>query len=138
MPRQPIVYSWWAQRWAEMLESLDYEWQGRLSRGRSLARNRGIQRLRVVPGVVTAQVQGSYWDHYQVRLELPPFPGPVWTNVMEALAGEASYVAKLLARELPPELEALCARAGGGLFPAHLSDVRASCTCPDPSMPCKH
>ncbi len=138
MPRQPMVYSWWAQRWVDLLESLDYEWQGRLSRGRSLARNNSVQRLQVRPGMVSVQVSGHYWDHYQVRLELPPFPGPVWANVLEALAGEASYVAKLLARELPPELEEICARAGGQLFPKELSEVRASCTCPDPSMPCKH
>jgi uncharacterized Zn finger protein len=88
--------------------------------------------------MVSAQVSGHYWDHYRVRLELPPFPGAVWANVMETLAGEASYVAKLLARELPPELEEICTRAGGQLFPNELGEVRASCSCPDPSMPCKH
>jgi len=138
MPRQPVVYSWWAQRWVDLLESLDYEWQGRLSRGRTLARNNSVQRLQVRPGMVSAQVSGHYWDHYQVRLELPPFAGPVWASVQETLAGEASYVAKLLARELPPELEEICARAGGQLFPKELGEARASCTCPDPSMPCKH
>jgi uncharacterized Zn finger protein len=138
MPRQPVVYSWWAQRWVDLLESLDYEWQGRLSRGRSLARNNSVQRLQVRPGTVSAQVSGHYWDHYQVRLELPPFPGPVWASILQSLAGEASYVAKLLARELPPELEEICARAGGQLFPKELGEVRASCTCPDPSAPCKH
>jgi uncharacterized Zn finger protein len=138
MPRQPMVYSWWAQRWTDLLESLDYEWQGRLSRGRSLARNNSARRLQVRPGMVTAQVTGSYWDHYQVKLELTPFPGPVWARVMEALAGEASYIAKLLAREMPAELEEICARAGDQLFPTQLGEVRASCTCPDPSVPCKH
>lgn len=138
MPRQPIVYAWWAQRWADLVESLDYEWQGRLSRGRSLARNNGVQRLQVRPGKVSARVVGNYWDHYEVRLELPLFSAAVWAELLEALAGEASYVAKLLARELPAELEALCARAGVSLFPAELGEVRASCSCPDPSAPCKH
>src|SRR5260221_5798796 len=138
MPRQPMVRSWWAQRWIDLLESLDYEWQGRLSRGRSLAHNDSVQRLQVRPGMASAQVNGHYWDHYRVRLELPPCPGAVWANVMETLAGEASYVAKLLARELPPALEEICTRAGGQLFPKELGEVRASCTCPDPSMPCKH
>jgi uncharacterized Zn finger protein len=138
MPRQPVVYSWWAQRWADLLETLDYEWQGRLSRARSLARNNGVQRVQIRPGAVSARVVGNYWDHYDVRLELPPFPGPVGAHLLDALAGEASYLARLLARELPPELEDLCAQAGGKLFPTELAEVRARCPCPDPSAPCKH
>jgi uncharacterized Zn finger protein len=138
MPRQSVVYSWWAQRWADLIESLDFEWQGRLSRGRSIARNQGVHRLQVRPGKVSAQVIGNYWDHYDAKLELPAFHPAVWAQLLDALAGEASYVAKLLARELPPELEQLCAAVGVSLFPVELAEIRARCTCPDPSAPCKH
>ena len=48
------------------------------------------------------------------------------------------FAARLLAGEVPPELEGVFADAGVALLPARWSDMRASCTCPDWENPCKH
>jgi uncharacterized Zn finger protein len=138
MPQAPLVHSWWAQRWLRLLDEMDWEWQGRLARGRTYARNGSVQRVEIRAGGVAAQVRGSYWELYRTELRVPIFPPAVWRRVLDRLAGEAFYAAKLFARELPPEIEEIVAQAGGALFPAHFGEVAATCTCGDPIRPCKH
>lgn len=138
MPRQPLVYHWWAQRWVELLDELSWEFEGRLAKARTFARNGSVTQLRVTPGSITAQVYGSWGDRYTIRIVLAPFGRDTWERILEELAREASSIARLLANELPPELEVMCERAGVSLFPARLGEISASCTCPDAANPCKH
>jgi uncharacterized Zn finger protein len=138
MPRAPFVRSWWAERWLSLLDDLDAEWQGRLGRARTYLRDGNVRKLAIAPGAVAAQVRGSYWENYTVRLIVAPFPDRVWVSVLDGLASEAQYLAKVLAGELPRELEVLCEQAGASLFPASLSEVTETCTCLDPVRPCKH
>ena len=48
------------------------------------------------------------------------------------------YAARLLAGELPHEIEDVFAEAGAALFPERGSHLITSCTCPDWATPCKH
>ena len=54
------------------------------------------------------------------------------------MRARVAFLARLLAGEVPPELEAVFESAGVGLLPARWSDVRATCSCPDWESPCKH
>jgi uncharacterized Zn finger protein len=47
-------------------------------------------------------------------------------------------MAKLLAGEMPPDLEEIFTEAELTLFPDRLEDLAADCTCPDWWNPCKH
>jgi uncharacterized Zn finger protein len=130
--------SWGARRWLENLESFGPDYQGRLSRGRSYARGGHVLQAEVTAGTVTAQVWGSAPRPYRVRIRLTPLRDEVWEQAVAALAGQAAYVAKLLAGEMPQEIEAVFARAGAHLFPRRPSEIESSCTCPDWANPCKH
>jgi uncharacterized Zn finger protein len=57
---------------------------------------------------------------------------------VDTLAGQAGYAARLLAGELPHEIEDVFAQAGVALFPERGSHLITSCTCPDWANPCKH
>ena len=46
--------------------------------------------------------------------------------------------AKLLAGEVPPELETIFTAAGAPLFPTSVKDLDQRCSCPDWEVPCKH
>ncbi len=61
-----------------------------------------------------------------------------WERVEIALAEQALPCAKLLAGEVPPELEQVFADAGSPLFPAAARDLQQTCSCPDWGVPCKH
>ena len=48
------------------------------------------------------------------------------------------FAARLLAGEVPAELEAVFDGAGVPLLPRTWNDLHASCSCPDCENPCKH
>ncbi|GLY20821.1 hypothetical protein Misp04_05530 [Micromonospora sp. NBRC 101691] len=134
--RGAIGQSWWSRRFVEVLES--FALGTRLTRGRAYARAGQVLALDVAPGAVTAVVQGSRPRPYQVRIELARFPEPVWTRLEEALAAQAFFSARLLAGDLPGELEELFAAVGAPLFPAGVGELDQHCSCPDVAVPCKH
>jgi uncharacterized Zn finger protein len=61
-----------------------------------------------------------------------------WRKVARVLAQEAMFLAKLLAGEMPRDIERAFDRAGVPLFPTRIDELRTSCSCPDTSNPCKH
>jgi uncharacterized Zn finger protein len=128
--------SWWARRWIEVLESFDIG--ARLGRGRSYARNGQVLQIDVSEGKVTAKVQGSMREPYRITIGVKALSAKDWGRVVEALAGQALFAAKLLAGEMPPDVEKVFADAGVSLFPGQRGDLETSCSCPDWSNPCKH
>lgn len=134
--RGAIGASWWSRRFIDVLES--FAMGNRLTRGRSYARNGQVISLEVTPGQVRAAVQGSRPRPYRVTIGLPTFPEIVWAKAEIALSEQALPSAKLLAGEVPPELEELFAAAGAPLFPRTVNELDQSCSCPDTQVPCKH
>ncbi|MGW4502128.1 SWIM zinc finger family protein [Micromonospora sp. NPDC004336] len=134
--RGAIGRSWWSRRFLEVLES--FALGTRLTRGRSYARAGQVVSLDVAPGTVTAVVQGSRPQPYEVSIALTPFPPELWSRVEGELAAQAFFSARLLAGDLPAELEELFAAAGAPLFPGGVAELRQRCSCPDFAVPCKH
>ena len=89
-------------------------------------------------GEVKAKVQGSMPRPYSITIELPALNEPQWENVIEAMAGQAIFAAKLLAGEMPQNIEEAFKSAGVPLFPRSAKDIKADCSCPDFANPCKH
>ncbi|QOC90929.1 SWIM zinc finger family protein [Micromonospora craniellae] len=134
--RGAIGVSWWSRRFLEVLES--FALGTRLTRGRAYARAGQVVRLDVHPGRVDAVVQGSRPRPYEVRVAFPPFPADLWARIETELAAQAFFSARLLAGDLPAELEELLATVGAPLFPAAVTDLAQHCSCPDAAVPCKH
>ncbi|GIJ78611.1 Uncharacterized conserved protein, contains Zn finger domain [Micromonospora phaseoli] len=134
--RGAIGVSWWSRRFLEVLES--FALGTRLTRGRAYARAGQVVSLDVNPGVVRAVVQGSRPRPYQIQVALPPFPARLWARIEAELAAQAFFSARLLAGDLPAELEELFAGVGAPLFPAAVTELRQRCSCPDAAVPCKH
>ncbi len=61
-----------------------------------------------------------------------------WGKLADILAKQAIYAAKLLAGEMPDDIEDAFAEAGLSLFPEKRSDLTTDCSCPDWANPCKH
>ncbi|MGC5032209.1 SWIM zinc finger family protein [Micromonospora sp. DT229] len=134
--RGAIGVSWWSRRFLEVLES--FALGTRLTRGRAYARAGQVVRLDIAPGMVSASVQGSRPRPYQVHIALPRFPDPLWQRIEAQLAAQAFFSARLLAGDLPAELEELFAAASAPLFPATVTELEQRCSCPDGAIPCKH
>lgn len=134
--RGAIAQTWWSERFIEVLESIGVA--GRLERGRTYARKGQIIDMRVESGAVTASVQGSRARPYRVRIGLTAFGKAQWAQVCQALADNAWYTARLLAGQMPEDIEELFATVGLSLFPDSDNDLSMDCTCPDWQVPCKH
>jgi uncharacterized Zn finger protein len=134
--RGAIGQTWWSQRFIEVLESIGLG--NRLARGRNYARRGQVISLDVDAGVVAAQVQGSRARPYRVRIGLAAFGKSEWTKLEHALASSAWYLAKLLAGEMPDDIEEVFTGVGLSLFPTRVADLTMDCTCPDWEVPCKH
>ena len=134
--RGSIGEQWWSRRFIDVLESFGL--QSRLTRGRSYARSGQVLSLDIGTGHVTAKVQGSRIKPYAVKLTVDPLTTRQWQRVEEALAARAVFRARLLAGEMPAEIEDVFADCGTPLFPKSPRDLEMTCSCPDWEVPCKH
>jgi uncharacterized Zn finger protein len=134
--RGTIGQTWWSGRFVEVLEGIGLG--NRLQRGRNYARKGQVISLDVDAGMVTAQVQGSRARPYRVRIGITAFGKPEWAKLERALGGSAWYSAKLLAGEMPGDIEEVFAAQGLSLFPAAAGELSMDCSCPDWEVPCKH
>jgi uncharacterized Zn finger protein len=89
-------------------------------------------------GVVAAYVQGSHPEPYLVTIKVRPLTTAQWREVERRLADQALFRAKLLAGEMPAEIEQVFTDCGTPLFPRSAADLDMRCSCPDWEVPCKH
>ena len=89
-------------------------------------------------GTVTAEVQGSRARPYHVSIKVKTLSQAKWKKLAEILSKRASFATKLLASEMPSDIEDAFAEAGLSLFPEKKSDLKTACSCPDWANPCKH
>jgi uncharacterized Zn finger protein len=134
--RGAIGEQWWSRRFIAVLES--YGMGGRLGRGRNYARRGQVLELTLETGRVIARVQGSQPQPYNVTIAVLPLTAAQWREVESRLASQALFRARLLAGEMPPEIEQVFADAGTPLFPRSGRDLTMHCDCPDWGVPCKH
>ncbi len=92
----------------------------------------------VEPGLVKAKVQGSQPRPYSVTIRLKPLSDDDWEQVTQAMAAQALFAAKLLAGEMPTNIEEAFASVHISLFPTSARDLSTDCSCPDWANPCKH
>ena len=128
--------TWWAKRWTSALERLG--WSSRLQRGRTYARQGNVLEVKVRPGRIDARVQGSRTRPYRVTINIDPLSDSDWDRAASAMAEHALFAARLLAGEMPENIEDAFDRCDTQLFPGSEQNIDMSCTCPDWANPCKH
>jgi len=128
---------WWSGLWIRALES--FGWETRLRRGRNYALSGRVLKFSIEPGLITGLVQGTVPEPYRVEIRLHVIPPREWRRVVHVMAQRASFAAKLLAGEMPQNIEKAFEQVRVHLLPREERDfVSSSCTCPDRVNPCKH
>ena len=133
--------SWWTKEWARRLEAMGLK--GRLGRGKNYALSGQVVSMDIEGSRVTAKVQGSREDPYEVTIGFRTPEGAARTRLVKAIRGEPMLVARLLADDLPTEIGLLFRAEGYDLFPGGKLgpgkyDMTTKCSCPDYANPCKH
>jgi uncharacterized Zn finger protein len=133
--RGDFVKNWWASRWIAAVEAVMD--RSRLSRGRTYARKGQVLALQEVEGKIIGRVQGSSRKPYKYAIELRHLDERQWGQVLDALNQRPSFVAQLLAGEMPRDIEEAFSAVQLSLFPARY-DLFQDCNCPDEAIVCKH
>lgn len=124
----------WSDAWLDALMAFSHP--GRMRRGRRFAQKGLIKKLNVQPGEIDAEVKDGR-KIFEVEIHFPPLNDASWRKIVDKLASQAIYSARLLSGEIPPEVMEVFAESGAPLFPS-ADKLQASCTCPDWEVPCKH
>lgn len=133
---QPAAQTWWGKRWLDTLQR--FGWKGLLTNGLTYAKEGRVSDFQVDAGRITAKVQGSRPEPYEVEIRLKPLPDSDWDLVVEIMSCQALFTAQLLAGEMPPDVGEAFDAAHAPLFPRNKEDLQAKCSCPDWAVPCKH
>jgi uncharacterized Zn finger protein len=128
--------NWWARRWISILESFDLA--TRLARGRSYARRGQVISIDIGVGIVEARVQGSRSKPYKVTIRVKTLSEEDGQKLGRELGSQAFFAAKLLANQMPQDIETAFQAVNLALFPETADDLTTECSCPDWSNPCKH
>ena len=128
--------NWWATRWIEAMERLVDP--GRLARGQAYARQGQLLSISETSDGIEAIVQGSRRKPYKVIIRLKHLGKAQWHKVIDAMSQKAVFAAKLLAGEMPEDIDTAFRSAGVALFPTRKGDLYTNCSCPDWANPCKH
>jgi SNF2 family DNA or RNA helicase/uncharacterized Zn finger protein len=128
--------TWWGQEWIESLIRIDTN--GRILRGRALARKKAVKPIRMERDWLEAKVQDTRKLPYKVSLSLVPYAREETAGFIRDISRNPLILAKLINRELPQELVAIAERNGINLFPKSIQDIRTHCSCREWTVPCKH
>ncbi|MCP4165986.1 MAG: hypothetical protein GY759_08860 [Chloroflexi bacterium] len=124
----------WADAWLDAIASFSHP--GRMRRGRRFAERGSIRKLDVRPGEISAKVKDGTHT-YDTSIQIEPLDDATWETIIEHMASQALYSARLLSGEIPPEVVEVFEQVGVSLFP-EAEALQAGCTCPDWEVPCKH
>jgi uncharacterized Zn finger protein len=129
-----ITTTFWGKAWCDNLESYsDYE--NRLPRGRTYARNGSILHLEIAAGKIEALVRGT--STYTVTLTIQALTRPRWSTVVDECAGQVSSLVELLEGKLSRGVMEIVTDKTRGIFPRP-QEIALSCSCPDWATMCKH
>ncbi len=125
--------AWWSKRWIEWLESLHMG--ARLGRGRNYAQLGQIKTLTILPGELSADVQGASDHPYHITARMPVLAAD---RVQAILDAHPFLTAQLFAHTFPIGLHERLMQAGLQFFPQGRSEIFFYCNCKDHARPCKH
>jgi uncharacterized Zn finger protein len=95
-------------------------------RALQLVKRKKVLDVFVTPGVIVAKVQDDNGTLNKVTLEIELIDEDTWAQIYSSLAQTVYYPAKLLAGELPADIEKVFLDAGAQLFPQSRDDLRIS------------
>ena len=126
----------WSEQFLGMLESL--RMPAVFQQGRRYARSGQVRSLNISTSLVTGLVVDDNGETYRARVAVRAYSAADWRRIERALAAEAIHAARLLAGDLPEDLDSILAGYGLSLFPAELTDIALECSCPGWHKPCAH
>jgi uncharacterized Zn finger protein len=129
-----IARTFWGESWCNHLEEFS-DYQNRLPRGRTYARNGSVCHLAISKGKIDAIVSGS--KLYKIDIDITPLSTNKWKNVRQQCVGQIGSMLELLQGRLSENVMKIVTDQEKGLFPKP-DEIKLACNCPDWAGMCKH
>ena len=129
-----IARSFWGKGWCDHLESFS-DFENRLPRGRTYARNGSVCHLDIQPGHIEAIVSGS--ELYNISIDIKKLPSATWKSIKANCTGKIGTMLELLQGKFSDEVMKVVTDRNAGLFPLP-GEIVLDCDCPDWAVMCKH
>lgn len=95
-------------------------------------------RLRIQPGSIMAEMEGSMGALHEVSVHVPMLSSKIWPQVVRVMRRSASMLEQMTQGLVPRSFDRLIARiAGEPVFPEPRR-VTSACTCSEQERPCRH
>ncbi len=124
------------ERWRRVTSTgVDFE---ELERALASMTSIGSPRIRIQPGSIQTELEGSMGALHEVSVHVPTLPNRIWPQVLRVMRRSHSMIEGLRAGLVPRSFDRLIARVSGeALFP-DARRVTSACTCSEPERPCRH
>lgn len=131
-----IIYgkTYWGKKWLEAFNGIDMD--NRLPRGRTYANKGLVTAIDINQNHIKASVQGSWL--YDVEITLKVFNQKDQQIIYDKVRSSPFILSGLMNKKLPASLFDQLELDEIHLFPSSWRDIKASCSCPDWAVPCKH
>jgi uncharacterized Zn finger protein/DNA-binding XRE family transcriptional regulator len=129
-----ITTTFWGKAWCSHFEKMA-DFENRLPRGRTYARNGSVIHLEILPGKVSALVSGT--SLYNIDMTVAPLPPKKWKDIKSKSSGKIANIIDLLKGQFPKDVMDVVCDPNTGLFPL-ISEIHYNCSCPDWANLCKH
>jgi uncharacterized Zn finger protein len=134
--RGPIVRSWWARRFLDIVGPL--VGPDEAARARRRVRAGGVTPPVVTTGYLEATVGRAGAAPVTAGLRAADVDPAAWKPAVALLGQRAGHLARLVAGDLPAELETVLGGVGVELFPTDVGELAAHCSCSPWPGGCEH
>ena len=133
--------NWWAKRWQDVIEGMGLG--ARLGRGKNYAISGQVLSMEMSGNRIYSRVLGTREEPYDITIDFIAAEGEAKKRIISRIKSEPMTLARILADDLPTEVEMFFRDESVHLFPGgRLSpgkyDMTTDCSCPDYANPCKH
>ena len=127
----------WGKKWIK--SNLKIGRPFRMQRGIAYVKdNRRIDNFSINAGQIFATVQGTAPTPYRVKIKFEIIVEEGWELILKSIANKIINLVELLDGFLPENLITVFDESEYSLFPDAIKGLNATCSCPDPAIPCKH
>lgn len=129
-----MATTYWGKAWCENLEAYS-DFENRLPRGRTYARNGSVIDLQIEKGKIKAIVSGS--EIYTISISIVTLAKASWTRLKAECSQSIASLIDLLQGKFDEGVMQRLAHPTEGLFPRP-KEIKMQCSCPDSAGLCKH
>jgi uncharacterized Zn finger protein len=129
-----MATTYWGKAWCDNLEAYS-DFDNRLPRGRTYARNGSVIDLQIKKGKISAIVSGSHI--YTVSIEITTLKKASWTRLKTECSESIASLIDLLQGRFDAGVMQRLAHRTDGMFPRP-AEIKMKCSCPDSAGLCKH